>query len=1119
MKCARCQHENGPGARFCEECASPLARACASCGTALSPTAKFCPECARPAAQAGAGRFAAPEAYTPRHLAERVLTSKAALEGERKHVSVLFADLKASMELFADRDPEEARRLLDPVLERMMEAVHHYEGTVNQVMGDGVMALFGAPVTHEDHAVRACYAGLRMQESIKRYAEEVHRTVGVPLHIRVGVNSGEVVVRSIGSDLRMDYTAVGQTTNVAARLEQMAMPGTILISPRTVKLAEGYVMVKSLGPRPVKGLDDPLEVFEILGAGTVRSRLQATAARGLTRFVGRATEVEQLQDALDRASRGHGQVVAVVGEPGVGKSRLFWEVIHSHCAHGWLIVQSASVSYGKSSALLPLIALLRGYFEIDSRDDVRAIRERVTRKVLTLAPALGSAVPAFLALLDVPVDEPTWQSLEPSQRRQQTLDAVKRLLLRESEVQPLVVVLEDLHWIDGETQTVLDSLVESLPAARLLLLVNYRPEYSHGWGGKTYYRQVRIDPLPRDSADELLEALLGTDAALGPLKRRLIERTDANPFFLEESVHALVETGALAGERGAYRLTRPVEQLTIPATVQAILAARIDRLGPEGRRLLQAAAVIGKDVPLPLLLAIADAPEADVRAELTRLQAAEFLYETRLFPDFEYTFKHALTQDVAYGELLLDRKRALHARIAEALEGFAGERVAEQAERLAYHALRGELWEKAIAYLRQAGVRAMARSAHREAIAHLDQALETVGHLPESQAKTELTIDIHLDLRNALLPLSDHARIGEHLHAADALARALGDQQRLGRIATFMVAQFVNAGEYDEALRFGQEALSIVRARGDRSSEVVVTTFLGQPHAARGEFRDAATFLERNVALEGDLRYERFGTPGIQSAFSGAWLADVLSQLGRFDEAIGHAEAAVKIADEADNPFTLTVGLLDLGVACLRRGDLLRSIQVLERCLDLSRTSRNSGRTFFVAATLGAAYALGGRVDDALALVASLEDLNSSIHIRPAVMLVRMGMIYLLAGRTAEAGSYAREALALARRLGARGSEADALCLAGDVASAGGTEDGEGRYRAALALAGQLGMRPLTAHCHLGLGKLFRHVSKRQQAREHFTAAAALYREMDMRFWLELEDIATTRVAPRVESC
>ncbi len=1111
IACPRCQHQNPADAAFCQECGSRLEAPCPGCGGTNQLGAKFCKKCGQRLVQIGstaeppAARLGDPKSYTPKHLAEKILTSKAALEGERKQVTVLFADLKGSMELLADRDPEEARKLLDPVLERMMEAVHRYEGTVNQVMGDGIMALFGAPLAHEDHAVRACYAALRVQESVKQYAEEVHRTVGVPLHIRVGVNSGEVVVRSIGSDLRMDYTAVGQTTNVAARLEQMAMPGSILISPETLKLAEGYVVVKPLGARPVKGLEAPLELFEVVGAGTVRSRLQAAAARGLTRFVGRATELEQLRDALDRARSGHGQVVAVVGEPGVGKSRLFWELIHSHRVHGWLIVQAASVSYGKATAYLPVIELLRGYFEIDSRDDPRKIREKVTGKVLTLAPVLAPAVPALLALLDVPVDEAPWHALDPLQRRQQTLDAVKRLLLRESEVQPLVVVFEDLLWIDGETQTLLDSLVESLPAARLLLLVNYRPEYQHAWGSKTYYRQLRIDPLPPESADELLDALLGPDVTLGPLKPLLVERTEANPLFLEESVRALVETAALAGERGAYRLTQPVEQLTIPATVQAILAARIDRLGAEAKRLLQAAAVIGKDVPMPLLLAIADAPEPEVRAELTRLQAAEFLYETRIFPDLEYTFKHALTHDVAYGGLLHDRQRALHARITEAIERLSTERIAEQAERLAHHALRGELWDKAVSYVRQTGLGAMARGAYREASAHLEQALDAVLRLPKTRETTELTIDIRIDLRNALNPFGEWARMGEHLNEAEGLARGLGDRYRLARIATFAVIQRLVIGDYDEALRFGQEALTIARTLGDRSIEVVATSFLGRTHAARGEFTEATRLLEHNVALEADRRYERFGAANIQWALSGAFLANILSQFGRFDEAIAHAEAAVQIAEAANHPFTLYQALIDLGLAHLGRGDLPSGTRVLERGLELCRTCQIVVGTPVVAAALGAAYALAGRADEALPLVASAvgEFRRRQNHQRPALILLCAGTTYLAARRIDEAASYTREALVLTRRLGARGSEAHGLCLAGDVGLTAGAEDAEAHYREALALAGALGMRPLVAHCHLGLGKLYRRVGKREQAREHLNTAVPLYREMDMRFWLE----------------
>src|SRR2546427_10412201 len=551
------------------------------------------------------------------------------------------------MELLADRDPEEARKLLDPVIERMMEAVHRYEGTVNQVMGDGIMALFGAPLAHEDHAVRACYAALRIQDTVKRYADEVRRTQGTTVRIRIGLNSGDVVVRAVGSDLRMDYTAVGQTTHLAARMEQLADPGSTLLSSHTLALVEGQIQVKALGPMPVKGLAEPVEVYEMVGASTVRSRFQAAAARGLTAFVGRTAEMEQLYQALEHAKAGRGQVVAVVGEPGVGKSRLYHEFMHSHRVQDCFVIASTSVSYGKAASYFPLIELLRTYFRIEGRDDARLIREKVTGRLLSLDRALESFLPAVLWLLDVSPDDPQWERLDPPQRRQQILDGVKRLLLRESQVQPVVVVFEDLHWIDAETQALVDALVESLPAARVLLLVNYRPEYQHAWGSKTYYRQLRIDPLPAASAHELLDALLGSDPTVQGLKPLLVQRTERTPFFLEESVRTLVETRVLVGARGAYRLQKPLSTIEVPATVKALLAARIDRLPSVEKGVLQAASVIGTDVPFGLLQAIAGMPDEDLRQHLAQLRSAEFLYETNLFPELEHTFKHALTHEVA----------------------------------------------------------------------------------------------------------------------------------------------------------------------------------------------------------------------------------------------------------------------------------------------------------------------------------------------------------------------------------------------------------------------------------------------------------------------------------------
>src|SRR5262249_18495815 len=583
--------------------------------------------CGGQPAQPAADQVPPPVAYTPEHLAERILTSKAALEGERKKITVLFADTKSSMELLVDRDPEEARKLLDPVLEHMMEAVHRYEGTVNQLAGDGIMALFGAPLAHEDHAVRACYAALDMQAAIRRYGEKVRHTHGVEVQIRVGLSSGEVVVRTIRSDLRMDYTAVGQTAHLAARMEQLATPGTIRLTADTLRLAEGYFEVRSLGLVPVKGLEQPIDIYELIRARPRRARFHAAAARGLTEFVGRENELEALIQALARAAAGRGQVIAIVGEAGVGKSRLVWEVTHSHRVHGWLVLHAGSVSYGKATSYLPVIDLLKGYFVIEDRDGPRAVQEKLTGKLLTLDRELEPSLPAFLALLDVPTDDPQWAALDPLQRRRRTLDAVKQLLLRETQGRPLLVVFEDLHWIDSETQALLDGLVESLPAARLLLLVNFRPEYQPPWGSRTHYTQLRLDPLPPETAEQLLGALLGTNAGLDPLKRVLIARTEGNPFFLEEGVQALVETGALAGERGAYRLGRPLPSIQVPATVQAVLAARIDRLPPGDKALLQTASVVGKDVPFALLQAIAEQTEDELHAAIGRLLAAEFLYE------------------------------------------------------------------------------------------------------------------------------------------------------------------------------------------------------------------------------------------------------------------------------------------------------------------------------------------------------------------------------------------------------------------------------------------------------------------------------------------------------------
>jgi class 3 adenylate cyclase/tetratricopeptide (TPR) repeat protein len=1133
MGCPSCSADNPAAARFCMSCGSALAALCPACGQSNPPVARFCMQCAKPltstqsAASAQPASVASPQSYTPRHLAEKILASRSALEGERKQVTVLFADVAASTELIRDLDTEDAQTILDGAVHVMMDAVHRYEGTVSRTMGDGVMALFGAPLAHEDHAVRACYAALALQAGIQRFAEEVFARHALRLQARVGLNSGEVVVRLVSDDLHMDYTAMGQTVHLAARMEQLAAAGSSALTEATLSLVEGYVRVRSLGRPPVKGLAEPIEVFELLGAGMARTRLQAAVARGLTRFVGRQAELDALHGTLERAKAGHGQVAALVGEPGVGKSRLVWEMTHSHRVQGWTILESGSVSYGKATSYLPVIDLLKAYCRIEARDGARAIREKLTGKLLTLDEGLRPALTPLLFLLDVPVEDPAWEGLDPPQRRRLTLDALKRLLLRESREQPFVLVFEDLHWIDGETQALLDGLVESLPTARILLLVNYRPEYTHSWGSKTYYTQLRIDPLAPESAEELLEALLGPDPSVGPLKPLLIERTEGNPFFLEECVRTLVETGALVGEHGAYCLVEEGTGIRVPATVQAVLAARIDRLPPDDKHLLQTAAVIGKDVPYGLLRAIAaeDAGEDALRSCLALLQSAEFLYEASLFPELEYTFKHALTHEVAYGSLLQERRRALHGRIVDAIESLYPDRLDEHLERLAHHALRGERWEAAASYGHRAGAKASARLANREAVAYLDQALAALEQLAPTRRHDELAIDVRLDLRVPLDWLGEQALAASHLEAAEALATRLGDHGRLARVLGGLTACYTIGGDHDRAIGAAERALLEATAASNPAAEVVASYHKATAHWHRGEYDQAVDWAARGLRPIGDeLLFERFGMSAYASVNLRYILGMGLTARGQFDEALAHLREAVRIADVGDHPYSQAVANLVLCRALLTRGEFQGAIPALERALRLAETWSIGGVTRIACAHLAVAYAAGGRSSEAGALI------ERTLHDAAPGRLQRYGMVLVLAAQAsllrgeddAQVDGLLRRALDWARAHGERGHEAMTLRLAAAQAMSGEASDlaaAQPAFGEALALADELGMRPLQAHCHLGLGKLYRRMGRNEEARAELSTAVDMLRQMEMTFWLpEAEaELAATSAPPSAE--
>jgi tetratricopeptide (TPR) repeat protein len=741
--------------------------------------------------------------------------------------------------------------------------------------------------------------------------------------------------------------------------------------------------------------------------------------------------------------------------------------------------------------------------------------------VFTLDAALQEIIPALLALLDALPEDSSFLKLEPPQRRQRILEALKRLLLRESQVQPLVLVCEDLHWIDAETQALRDSLVESLPPTRILLLVNYRPEYQHAWGSQTSYTQLPLDPLPPASADALVQALVGDDPSLAPLTRLLIARTEGNPFFLEESVRTLVETGALVGVPGAYRLAQSLPTIQVPATVQAVLAARIDRLAPGDKRLLQTAAVIGTEVPFPLLQAMGEGPEEALHRGLAHLQAAELLYETRIFPEHAYTFTHALTHDVAYGSLLQEQRRTLHTHIVAALEALAPDPATEQVERLAHHAMRGEVWDKAVAYCRQAGEKALARSAYREAVGSFEQALSALPHLPETRDTREQAIDLRLALRSALAPSGDSERILTYLREAETLVAALDNPRRLGQVSGLLSNYFIYMGAYDQAIATAQRALALATASGEVVLHALANQYLGRAYQAQGDYYRAIDCFGQTVAsIEGARRHERFGQVFLPAVFSRASLAACHAELDTFTEGRTLGEEGLRIAEEVNPPASLMTASWGLGRLSLRQGNLSVALSLLERAVGICRDADLPSYFPMVATALGEAYNLAGRVADAISLLTQAMGQTTAMDREDFQGRCRLslGEAQVLAGRLEEAHALAEQALTLTRAHQERGHQAYALRLLGDIAAhrdPPNADQAESHYRQALALAGELSMRPLQAHCHLGLGTLYAATGHWEQARAELSTAMEIYRTMEMMFWLPQTEAALAQVEER----
>jgi class 3 adenylate cyclase/predicted ATPase len=1098
VRCSNCESENADGKKFCGDCGTPLANRCPKCGV-VNPSGKsFCGDCG--AALAPTNTAAEPPAPFGSALAIRISAggrdTSAAADGERKTVTALFADIKGSMELIEDLDPEQARTLVDPALKLMMDAVHRYGGYVAQSTGDGIFALFGAPVAHEDHPQRALFAALKMQEEMRRYSAKLREAGNLPIEARVGVNTGEVVVRSIATgEGHAEYTPIGHSTSLAARMQALAPTGSIAVTDATRKLCEGYFTFEPLGPTRVKGVSGPVNVYEVTGLGPLRTRLQRAAGRGFTKFVGRMRELAQLGQALEQSRAGHGQIVAAMGEAGVGKSRLFYE-FKAVDGDGCLVLEAFSVSHGKASAYLPVIELLKDYFEVTAEDDERRRQEKITGKILTLDRALEDTLPYIFVLLGA--EEPTEaiRQMDPQSRRRGTLDAIKRILLRESLKQPLIVVFEDLHWVDDETQALLKLFAESVANARILLLINYRPEYHHDWGSKTYYTQLRLDPLGRESAEELLDALMSEAVELKPIKRLIMQKTEGNPFFIEEIVQALFDQGTLV-RNGVVKITRSMSEIHIPPTVQGILASRIDRLPADEKGLLQTLAVIGKEFPLGLVRGVIGKPDEELERMLAALQLSEFIYEQPAFPESAYTFKHALTQEVAYGSLLIERRKNLHESTARQIEVLFNSRLEDHYGELAHHYTCSGNRLKTLEYLQLAAQQAIERSANTEAINHLTAAVHLLNTLPETPQRDRQELALQTMLGPVLIATKGNGalEVGAAYKRALRLGRQSGEDARLFPVLFGLRSFHLVRAELQPAFELAQQLVSL--AESVKDSGLLVEAYLAQGNSLFlfGKLIPALEHFERAISLYDPQTHHAHAfvyglDPGVFCLARTAWLLELL---GHSDQASKRLGEAVALAHGQSHAFSLAVALVHAPPIFGLRREWPTLQQQAEAVIAVCREQGFGNILAQATAYRGYALAQQGQTEGIALMRGGLD-----AQLATGASLFRPWFLCYLAEVSGTAGCFEEglaavaEAMAIVEKTGERYNEAELHRLKGDLvlrrsgveAEPGVQTEAEECFRKAIEIARHQEARSYELKAVISLSRLWKQQGKKEQARQ-----------------------------------
>jgi class 3 adenylate cyclase/tetratricopeptide (TPR) repeat protein len=931
MHCSRCQHDNPPSAKFCLECGAAQAAACAACGTTLPTGAKFCSECAAPVASGGSP--AEGRAPAPRQLAEKILGSGAALEGERKQVTVLCADVKGSIDPAEQLEPEDLRRILDCFLQIVANGVHRFEGTVSQQTGDGLMALFGAPIAHEDHAPRACWAALHLREELRQYADELRVDRGLSFEVRMGLNSGEVVIGKTG-DPRIDHKPVGHTVALAQRVGQLAQPGSICLTEHTAQLVTGLFQIRELGPVAVKGARERVRVAELEGAGS-QTRADAARTRRLSRFVGRNAEMATLEAALEGALVGRGRVVGIVGGAGVGKSRLCHELAERCRARGIVVAQARCVPSGKDTPFLPWMERLRAFFGVTEKDGEEAARDKIVIRMMRLDEELRDAVPMMLEFLGVPDPNRPGPQLEPEARQRRLFGITKRLMqARSRRGEAALNIFEDLHWIDGGSDAFLTAMIDAAGDTRTLVLVNFRPGYQAPWMRKPYYQEIALAPFGVEASTTLLHELLGDDPSLAGLAEHIRDRTGGDPLFIEEAVQSLVESGSLAGARGALRLVKPIESLEIPHTVQAQLAARIDRLADREKTVLATAAVIGNEFHGPILGRIAGSSDAELTESLQALARAELLYETAVYPAAQYAFKHPLTQEVAHDSQPAERRTQVHRAVVGALAEVDAARLDERAAVLAFHceaggqALEAARWHGRAA--RWAG-----SSDARQALRHWQKVRALLDAVPESEETRELAV-------HARAWILEHGwRLGiSEAEAAKLFAegRAIAARTSDPRLAVELLLPYGAIlgfiGKLAECHALSQEAVALTAGTDDEELRGIAQASLALSHLIAGRPRDALAVCDEALARAGN-----GAQPGLAVTELLLHRGRTLLDLGRFDEAAQVLERGRAAAQARGDAVNLVLCLGALSRLGSFRGDALAALDHARRAAQVAEAS------------------------------------------------------------------------------------------------------------------------------------------------------------------------------------